>query len=323
MSRSTTRTLGLALLITAAALDLAIRDASASLVFHFDPSDTRTTFKNGGSTNPGGTAPATAVGDTIGWIMDTRVPSTPAPNPSNGRDLFIDAQQVNNAQKPIIASHPTSGNVMSFGGSATAGLLVRADNRDLIDGMLGAADTNTHTMIIAGRVDPAISSTRYLYDFHDKAPAGGGTTATPNGLALRYNPTTESLEAMVKQSMVASVPHTPGTWFVATTVWDGPNGLASLRVDTRMRTTSDTGVATGPAIFLDSIRIGNIGSINSGFFGQIGEVAYFNDVADHSSDRAQMAAAYAVPEPSLVSPVVLLAVGAFLQRRGRRHGRRT
>src|SRR5690606_26791510 len=112
---------GWAILLTTSAVCSIARDASASLVFHFDPSDTRTTFKNGGSTNPGGTVPATAQGDTIGWIMDTRVPSTPAPNPNNGQDSFIDAQQVNNAQKPIIASHPTSGNVMSFGGSATAG----------------------------------------------------------------------------------------------------------------------------------------------------------------------------------------------------------
>jgi hypothetical protein len=86
--------------------------ASAVLVLHFDPNDSRTTFQNGYEDNRYGTVPAVNPGDTVGWIMDTRVPSSPTPNPDNGPDTFIDAQQ--GANPLVLATHPTAGNVIGF-----------------------------------------------------------------------------------------------------------------------------------------------------------------------------------------------------------------
>lgn len=296
MRGRTRSTYPLAILIVAITMQTCVRDALGDLVIHYDPSDTRTTFKNGRATNPDGTFPATQVGDTIGWIMDTRVPDDPMPDPDNGQDSFVDAQQAANAAKPVIATHPTAGNVMNFVGNATAGLLVRSDDRDLVDGVDLALDYNTLSALVAGRVEPTIASNRNFFDYLDKAPVSGGLDPEVNGFGLRYNFDTSSLDFMVKQSLVASVPHTPGSWFVANMVWDGANNTASLVVDTGNGPTNDNGTASNLALLFGEARIGNIGIVSQGFglHGQIGEMMLYNDVNDHSDEFSRLVDRYTI-----------------------------
>ncbi|WP_425400018.1 PEP-CTERM sorting domain-containing protein [Aeoliella sp.] len=273
-----------------------MQKASAVLVLHFDPSDTRTTFQNGYEDNRYGTVPALTPGDAVGWIMDTRVPSTPTPDPDNGPDGFIDAQQ--GANPLALGIHPTVGNVVEFTESNGNLLTFEGESNNLTDGWNANMDTNLATVLLAGKVDGSGSGTNYLFDFRDDDPVGGGSNVT-DGLALRYNHNTGELEGVVKQSVVTSVPLGTGEWFTASLVWDGPNTTATISVETLAGVASNTGTASDMAMNIDRSRWGAQSDGSDAFAGLMGDYMVYNDVDDHSATFAALSADYLVPLPEL------------------------
>lgn len=277
--------------IAAIALASWAAPVTADLVFQFDPNDTRTTFQNGFEDNRHGTVPALQIGDQVGWMMDARVPSVPTPDPDNGQDGFIDGQQGNFDNKALLGYHPV-GAVLNFLDTANNdNLLIFRDNVGLTNGFGTMADGNVGTIILAGRADPAGTGNSYLLDFRDDAPVGGGTDAL-DGLGLRYNHNTQMLEGIAKQSVAGTVPVPAGAWFVATYAWDGANNSATLSVQTATGTISDTAVASNVALNSDRARIGNTANGTDGLLGQLGDLLFYNDVADHSTVASQLATDY-------------------------------
>lgn len=273
---------------TTLALLAGTNPAIATLVIHFDPNDTRATFQNGFEDNRDGTVPATQLGHQVGWIMDTRVPSLPTPDPDNGLDGFVDAQQGNFPNKPLLGYHP-HGFVLDFLDSGNNdSLLIFRNNTQKADGFLTNADLNFGTLIVAGRVDPAGTGNSYLFDFRDDSPIGGGVDAN-DGFAIRYNHATQMMEGIAKQAVNTSVSVPAGSWFVASYAWNGPSESATLTVQTPFGIASDTGVASSVALNSDRARLGNNAAGNAGLLGQIGEFRYYNDIDDHSAVLSQLA----------------------------------
>jgi hypothetical protein len=216
------------------------------------------------------------VGDPVGWLMDTRVPNSPTPDPNNGQDGWIDAQQGPGDNKPVLARHP-AGNVLNFRDTGNNdNLLVFDQDLALTDGVNGLANNNVATLLLAARVDPAGTGNSYLIDFRDDAPIGGGADAV-NGFSLRYNHTEGLLEGMIKQSVAVSLPVEAGSWFAARLVWNGPSTTASLTVETLAGVQSTGGAADATALLSDRLRLGNNSAGNSGMLGQLGD--------DRSVDR--------------------------------------
>ncbi|QDU56032.1 LamG-like jellyroll fold domain-containing protein [Aeoliella mucimassa] len=264
----------------------------------FDPSDSRTLFMNGYEDNRYGTVPAADFGDHVGWVMDTRVPSIPAPDPDNGLDEFLDAQQGNVANKPILGYHP-AGMVLDYlDSSDNDSLLIFEDDVALADGYNGAADVNMGSLLLTARVDPSGTGNSYFFDFRDDAAIGGGTNSN-DGFGLRYNHDTGELEGMIKQSVAVSVPVPSGEWFAASLVWNGPSSTATLKVETLAGSNSISGAASDVALDVDRARMGNNSNGNSGLKGQIGGVLYYNDIDDHTSTFNSLAQDYVVPLPEL------------------------
>ncbi|MCO6044268.1 hypothetical protein NG895_10150 [Aeoliella sp. ICT_H6.2] len=271
--------------------------ASAVLLLHFDPNDTRTTFQNGYEDNRYGTAPAVNPGDPVGWIMDTRVPSSPTPDPDNGPDTYIDGQQ--GVARPVLASHPTAGNVIEFLEGNGNLLTFDPGPNALADGWGENMDTNTATVLVAANTANFGAGADYLFDFRDDAAIGGGSNES-DGLALRYDHSTGVLEGMVKQEVVASVPVDTGKWFTASLVWDGPNTTATLSVETLAGVTSDSGTASDVALDVDRSRWGADSNNSNGYVGFMGDYMVYNDVDDHSADFTALGAQYLITVPELI-----------------------
>lgn len=280
----------LAVMGTVLAAMMYTASARATLVFHFDPNDTRTMFQYGFEDNRFGTVPATQIGDPVGWMMDTRVPSVPTPDPDNGLDGFIDGQQGNPDNRALLGYHPT-GTVLNYLDTGNNdNLLIFRNNSGLADGFLTAADGNIGTLIIAGRVDPAGTGNSYLLGFLDSSPTGGVDSS--DGFGLRYNHSNQMFEGIVKQSVAGAVSVPAGDWFVASYAWNGPAETATLSVQTAAGTFNDTAAASLVALDSTRLRIANNAAANSGLLGQLGDILYYNDIDDHSAVVTQLANDY-------------------------------
>ena len=263
----------------------------AELVFHFDPTDTRTTFVNGYEDNRFGTVPATELGDLVGWFMDARVPSTPTPDPDNGQDGYLDAQQGVDTRKASLGWHP-SGNVLDFSTSDISNLLFFDSSVSLADGLGGALDGNTSTVLVSARLKTSGTGSSYLIDFRD--------SGVNEGISLRYNYDSGELEGLIKQQVAVSLPVAAGDWFAASLAWNGASSSATLTVDALSGTTSASGSASSDTVDIDRGRLGSLSSIANSLNGKLGAVMVYNDVDDHSSELSAIANDFAVAIPELI-----------------------
>lgn len=276
----------------------------AALVLHLDPNVPASQFGALGQTV------VTGAGDTTRWITDVRSPS-----PGGAAyDDFIDAE--GNEQSPTLVPHTSQGTVWSFDGAAQRLLLRRADSiismAGYQDGFGNAFDTNTLTAIVVGRIAAGGTGTKHLFDM-----AEGNPTAASVGFGLRYNHALAELQGYADQTQNTAISLAADDWFVATYVWNGPAGTATLTLETENSgITSVTNNAASGALLasVSEMRIGTRTLGSSGatrYFGNMGDLMIFNDVADHSDVARQLALDYGirVPEPAMGW---MLVVGALV-----------
>jgi hypothetical protein len=275
----------------------------AALMLHLDPNVTASQFGALGQTA------VTGAGDLTRWISDVRSP-TPG---GAAYDDFIDAE--GNEQSPTLVSHSNQGTVWSFDGTAQRMLLRRADTIVSLvgfqDGFGSAFDANTLTAIVVGRIAAGGTGTKYLFDM-----AEGNPTAANVGFGLRYNHSTSELQGYADQTPNTAISLAADDWFVATYVWNGPASTATLTIETENNgITSVTNNAASSALLasVSEMRIGTrtLGSSGSTrYFGNMGDLMIFNDVADHSHVASQLALDYGirVPEPTMGWLLVLGAL---------------
>lgn len=291
----------LALAICAALADPGV--CSAALVASFDPNVMATMFQDGNNT--GGTIPVTAVNQPVRWITDVR---SPTPGGASGvYDNWVDAQQANVA--PTLVNSP-GGTVLSLVG--TSNLLVNDANiSPKVDGVLGALDVNTITLLTVGQANTD-TGVKSMIDFGGTAPA-----AANHAFGLRYDNSTNLLEGMVQGLVVASLPLMPNNLFAASLAWDGPNSTATLKLTTSSGTATSSGAASSSAINMLRIRLGKRQDNNGGTFfnGLIGDVRIYNDVASHQDAFNALAASYGIPEPTGLALAALACVACLGGRR--------
>ncbi|WP_442482541.1 hypothetical protein [Aeoliella sp. SH292] len=264
--------------LTLAALLLLSSSANADLAIHFDPNILPSQY------GPLGQEPA-ALYENSRWITDVRS-TTPG---GLAFDDFVDAE--GNADSPVILPHPTQGAVWNFNGTSQR-LIARRDDTVVTlignqDGFGGALDTNTLTTIVAGRIQPGATGTRFLFDMvSDFADFAYG---------LQYSYDTNQLLGFANQSTNAAVNLPVDEWFVATYAWNGAASTASLSVQTQSGTVSNTASASSNALLgTADLRIGRRSDFATGtyFAGNMGDFMIFNDVNDHSTIAAELATEY-------------------------------
>lgn len=252
-------------------------DSHATLVMHFNPSDTTRMFEDGNT--GGGTDPIDSpfIGETIRWI-ESQV---------NGFDI----QQA--GAGPILGEGPSIAKpyVLNFNGG-TQNLLALDVNAGNILSPETELNTDTLTMVLVGRPTIGASGLSTFINFNYETAMGG-----PDLVSLEFDHDTSRLIGRASGGSV-STPIIEGRWFVAEFVWDSGNGI-SLSVDGALVGT-DASMAV-PGIDFDRFRLGRTASSTGTLNGSVGDVYIFDSAAE---DNTALVAQLLTDYPNEGAPIL-------------------